>query len=616
MDQSYGLVSYDPYIEAEHLALKLDSARHNRDDHRTRPRLATPSTMFPSSFVDRWSRSIQTRRDEQLHDFPNYHLSNPEELVTTSTPQSITVGSGVFIYKQTLLPAILTARHEVILVTCFWAESDTLRALRETLHELAKRRRETIASDTDSSSLPRLRIRIGFSSRSFFQKIFHPWSRDGHAYPPSAWAKLEDKMKGLLQETLSKGYRHFKLKVGSNVEQDKKRLTIARDVIGYDKGNILMVDANQVWSVPEAIAYMKELKEFKPWFIEEPTSPDDILGHKAIDACRMGGVNEVLAVLLMAKKFNVPIVPHSGGVGLPEYTQHLSTIDYVVVSGKLSVLDWEVWFEGCVEFTGPAVEQLLRFYASVWDGNVRQVADWDDSRTRDAQSIPPIEPTRNEPDSACQKRLLDPTPTPTMILPSSHHVNPSFRYIPFLGRLTSPATPLNAALLDLFASAQTQIDIITPNLTCRAVVDALLASLARGVNVRIRTSRNMMLIEQLVTACTTTEWTIRSLINRYEALTASWTSRAFDMEAQRQRPGRLEIYYYRPATKSPDEPVVSHLKMTLVDREYLMLGSGNLDRASWYTSQELGILLHVPGFEHDIWSAVLNTRMDVRYRPE
>jgi L-galactonate dehydratase len=148
-------------------------------------------------------------------------------------------------------------------------------------------------------------------------------------------------------------------------------------VIGYDKGNILMVDANQVWSVPEAVEYMKQLAEFKPWFIEEPTSPDDVFGHKAIrealkpygigvatgemcqnrvifkqliqqgaidvcqiDACRMGGVNEVLAILLVAKKYNVPIVPHSGGVGLPEYTQHLSTIDYVVVSGKLSVLEY------------------------------------------------------------------------------------------------------------------------------------------------------------------------------------------------------------------------------------------------------------------------------------
>jgi L-galactonate dehydratase len=122
---------------------------------------------------------------------------------------------------------------------------------------------------------------------------------------------------------------------------------------------------------------MKQLAEFKPWFIEEPTSPDDILGHAAIraalkpynigtatgemcqnrvifkqlivsgaidvcqiDACRLGGVNEVLAVLLMAAKYGVPIVPHSGGVGLPEYTNHLSTIDYVVVTGVKSVLEY------------------------------------------------------------------------------------------------------------------------------------------------------------------------------------------------------------------------------------------------------------------------------------
>jgi L-galactonate dehydratase len=204
-------------------------------------------------------------------------------------------------------------------------------------------------------------------------------SRAVPAYTTSAgWLGYgEDKMRALLQETLSKGYRHFKLKVGGSVAEDKRRLSIARDIIGYDNGNVLMVDANQVWSVPEAIEYMKQLAEFKPWFIEEPTSPDDILGHKAvrdalrpygigvatgemcqnrvvfkqllmsgaidvcqIDACRMGGVNEVLAVLLMAKKYGVPIVPHSGGVGLPEYTQHLSTIDYVVVSGKQSVLEY------------------------------------------------------------------------------------------------------------------------------------------------------------------------------------------------------------------------------------------------------------------------------------
>ncbi|KAF2801372.1 enolase C-terminal domain-like protein [Mytilinidion resinicola] len=199
------------------------------------------------------------------------------------------------------------------------------------------------------------------------------------AYTTSAgWLGYgEDKMRSLLQETLAKGFRHFKIKVGSDVATDRTRLAIAREIIRYDQGNVLMVDANQVWSVPEAITYMRQLAEYKPWFIEEPTSPDDVLGHAAIraalrplgigvatgemcqnrvmfkqflqaeaidicqiDACRLGGVNEVLAVLLLAAKFGIPIVPHSGGVGLPEYTQHLSTIDYVVVSGKKSLLEY------------------------------------------------------------------------------------------------------------------------------------------------------------------------------------------------------------------------------------------------------------------------------------
>ncbi|KAI9755898.1 MAG: L-galactonate dehydratase [Chaenotheca gracillima] len=224
-------------------------------------------------------------------------------------------------------------------------------------------------------------------------------SRAVPAYTTSAgWIGYgEDKMRGLLKETLQKGFRHFKLKVGGSVEADKRRLAIARDVIGYDKGNILMVDANQVWSVPEAITYMQALAPYKPWFIEEPTSPDDILGHKAIrdalgpldigvatgemcqnrvifkqllmagaidvcqiDACRMGGVNEVLAVLLMAKKYKTPIVPHSGGVGLPEYTAHLSTIDYVCVSGEQSVLEYVDHLHE--HFKHPAVINEQGFY--------------------------------------------------------------------------------------------------------------------------------------------------------------------------------------------------------------------------------------------------------------
>ena len=89
-------------------------------------------------------------------------------------------------------------------------------------------------------------------------------------------------MKSLLRESMAAGFHHFKLKVGTDVRQDRHRLELARNIIGYDTANVLMIDANQVWNVPEAIEYMEQLVEFKPWFIEEPTSPDDILGHAVI----------------------------------------------------------------------------------------------------------------------------------------------------------------------------------------------------------------------------------------------------------------------------------------------------------------------------------------------
>lgn len=158
------------------------------------------------------------------------------------------------------------------------------------------------------------------------------------------------------------------MKVGRDVEDNVRRATIIREEIGPNRR--LMMDANQVWDVDEAVAQMHHLARFNPWWIEEPTSPDDILGHATIaravapigvatgehchnrvmfkqflqagairfcqiDACRLGGVNEVLAVLLLAAKFNVPVCPHAGGVGLCEYVQHLSIFDYVAVSASL-----------------------------------------------------------------------------------------------------------------------------------------------------------------------------------------------------------------------------------------------------------------------------------------
>ncbi|KAJ4292846.1 hypothetical protein N0V88_005504 [Collariella sp. IMI 366227] len=185
------------------------------------------------------------------------------------------------------------------------------------------------------------------------------------------------KMREVLEETIAQGFTVFKFKVGTSLEADRERLKAVRDVLGYDKGYQIMIDANQVWSVPEAIEYMKHLVEFKPVFIEEPTNPDDVLGHAAIrkalqpygvgvatgeaaqnrvtfkqllqaeatdvaqiDAVRLGSVNECLAVMLMALKFNVPCVPHNGAMGLTELTSHLSLIDYVAISAKRSMLEF------------------------------------------------------------------------------------------------------------------------------------------------------------------------------------------------------------------------------------------------------------------------------------
>jgi len=176
----------------------------------------------------------------------------------------------------------------------------------------------------------------------------------------------DDKLRRLAREAVDAGFRHVKLKVGRDLQDDIRRLRIAREAVGPDVR--LMIDANQIWEADEAVAWVKALAFSDPWFIEEPTSPDDVLAHAAIrdaigpvkvatgemcqnrimfkqfmaagaidvvqiDACRLGGVNEILAVLLLAAKFDLPVCPHAGGVGLCEYVQHLSMIDYVAISG-------------------------------------------------------------------------------------------------------------------------------------------------------------------------------------------------------------------------------------------------------------------------------------------
>lgn len=178
----------------------------------------------------------------------------------------------------------------------------------------------------------------------------------------------EEKIRRLCHEALAEGWTHFKLKVGGDPQEDLRRGRIVREEIGWT--NKLMVDANQKWGVLESIERTSQLAELKPWWMEEPTNPDDILGHARIrrevpsvriatgehchnrvmfkqflqakaldvvqlDSCRVGGVNENLAILLLATKFNIPVCPHAGGVGLCEYVQHLSIFDFLSVSTSM-----------------------------------------------------------------------------------------------------------------------------------------------------------------------------------------------------------------------------------------------------------------------------------------
>jgi len=183
----------------------------------------------------------------------------------------------------------------------------------------------------------------------------------------------DDTLAELCAQAVADGFTQVKLKVGANLDDDKRRLTIAREVVGEETA--IAIDANQVWDVPTAISWVSELAPYRLAWIEEPTSPDDILGTAdirrgvspvpvaagehvinsvmfkqmlragaldimQIDACRVAGVNENIANLLLAAKFGVPVCPHAGGVGLCEIVQHLAMFDYAAVSGQMRLIEW------------------------------------------------------------------------------------------------------------------------------------------------------------------------------------------------------------------------------------------------------------------------------------
>jgi len=459
------------------------------------------------------SHSIPAAADE----LPSYNAANASDvdlLVSSSTPVRVQLGTGADIFTTTLIPAILAARLEVILVICFWAKSKTLSALGEALDRLAAHRRGLI---DDRGDIRPLRIHICFSSRSILQKLFHTSSRQGYTYPPPSWSKVL----GLpAAEVLAAG--HIDLQV--------KTLFFLPFSVMHPK--FLIIDRRRAF----------------------------------IPSCNVS---------------------------------------------------WEPWLEGCVEIEGPAVVGLLDFYARTWKRDLGELPPFPDASQHLASAPPPPQEAilstihQHEPLSSSVS-----SPVLTVILPSSHHRNPSFRPFPWQAAPPPPSTPLNVTMLHLIGSSLHSIYVQTPNLTCGPVISALLDALGRGVDVTIVTSRNMMLLEQLLTAGTTTSWCIRSLLRRYKSMISKAAGPApgpspeagvaleSDLEAQPPRPGRLRISYFQPRQASNstipprhhgipvalEEPVHSHLKLTIVDGEYTVLGSGNMDRASWYTSQELGVL--------------------------
>ncbi|KAF2970778.1 hypothetical protein GQX73_g2762 [Xylaria multiplex] len=469
---------------------------------------------FLDRFKEPWIDAIKKPSSSCSIDFPSYPCHEPESLVSTSTAVSFEIGTGASIYTRSLLPAVLAAKREVILVTCFWAPSSTLTALRDTLQQLAKLREDYIRSRSSShlgdGDLSPLDIRICFSSRSLFQKLFHTTSRDGYTYPPSKWvSKL--------------GLPDPKILEAGLINLRVKSLFFLPFSVMHPK--FLIVDRQRAW-LPSA---------------------------------------------------NV---------------------------------SWEPWLEGCVEITGDAVVTLLRFYRSVWDRHLevdKQLSV--SSRLQEhAESIPrPIAIGLTSIQSpASNLTTLQLGDIPTVLLPSSHHRNPQFRPLPWQPFPHPPATPLNCAVLRLIAIAEKKIYIQTPNLTSAVVIDALLEALDRGIDVTVVTSKGMMILEQILTGGTITSWCLRSFVKLYEKRRKRFmrstrgnneedSNGMLDLEAQPPRLGSLEIFYFHPLRgnqleRVPEEPVHSHLKLVMIDDEYAILGSGNMDRASWFTSQELGIL--------------------------
>jgi len=286
--------------------------------------------------------------------------------------------------------------------------------------------------------------------------------------------------------------------------------------------------------------------------------------------------------------------------GLDLEVKSIFVLPFSVMHPKFVILDrkhvylpscnisWEDWFEGSVHLSGPVMEHFINLWQGFWASEADRVFSLPsgendaDSRTISTSQAGTLSSLR-----------LDLNEIPCIFLPSSHHRNPHFSF-PWQVCSPPPSTPLNTFLLSALENASKEIYVQTPNLTSPPVLSALLSAMKRGVHVSIVTSERLMMLEQLLTAGTTTKRCVRTLTKRYERLLKQrYHAMSDDLESGSvNQVAILNIKFYQPdSSPAPGivEPVQSHLKLTIIDEELTVLGSGNMDRASWYTSQELGV---------------------------
>ncbi|PVI01254.1 hypothetical protein DM02DRAFT_613777 [Periconia macrospinosa] len=460
----------------------------------------------PSHFTDPFLETLQSASHINAQDDPNYYANDPKSLISQSNVHTFVNGTGSSVYNS-LVPLLESTNHELILVTCFWARSDTLQTLNNALLKLSDK---AIRRGTE-----KIRVQLCFSSSSLFQKLFHKQSTSGQEYPPSDWV-------------------------------NKLGLPPKSELGGLD------LTVKSIFILPFSVMHPKYI----------------ILDRQTV----------------------------------------------VLPSCNIS---WEEWFEGAVVLSGPIVSQFTTFHTEFWQ---RQSPPALPAASPSEAPISHPEPgTSNLPHAHTITHFPSASLSgvPTIFLPSPHRRNPHFQPFTPSSNVKPPSTPLNIFLLTILAKATSNVTIQTPNLTSPPVLSALLSALSRGIDVHIRTSARLMILEQLVTAGTTTSRCIKTLIKRYKNFLRQHpppSSTSTDEEAaiaiSPYRPGRLRIEFFEPLGgprkkgQEGGEPQQSHLKMMCVDGEVVVLGSGNLDRASWFTSQELGVAFFDKEFVGNVLGSV------------